>query len=108
MRFGFGWMLVAWLVAITLAPPALAQSFDTKAKFAVLMDYETGSILYSKAADDRLEPASMAKLMTLAVVFSYLQQNKLKLDDEFFISEHAWRDGGASSGGSSLRRSYCH
>ena len=102
MRFGFGWMLVAWLVAITLAPPALAQSFDTKAKFAVLMDYETGSILYSKAADDRLEPASMAKLMTLAVVFSYLQQNKLKLDDEFFISEHAWRDGGASSGGSTM------
>ena len=102
MRFRFGAMLVAWLVAITLASPALAQAFDTKAKFAVLMDYETGSILYSKAADDRLEPASMAKLMTLAVVFSYLQQNKLKLDDEFFISEHAWRDGGASSGGSTM------
>ena len=102
MRFGFGVALVAWLVAITLASPVLAQAFDTKAKFAVLMDYETGSILYSKAADDRLEPASMAKLMTLAVVFSYLQQNKLKLDDEFFISEHAWRDGGASSGGSTM------
>jgi len=36
------------------------------------------------------------------VVFTYLQQKKLTLDDEFFISEHAWRDGGASSGGSTM------
>ena len=102
MRFRFGLTLVAWLVAIALAGPAFAQDFDTKAKFAVLMDYETGSILYNKNADERLEPASMAKLMTLAVVFTYLQQKKLTLDDEFFISEHAWKDGGASSGGSTM------
>lgn len=102
MRFRFGVTLLAVLVAFGLAAPALAQDFDTKAQFAVLMDYETGSILYSKSADERLEPASMAKLMTLAVVFTYLQQNKLKLDDEFFISEHAWRDGGASSGSSTM------
>ena len=102
MRFRFGLALLAVLVAFGLAAPALAQDFDTKAQFAVLMDYETGSILYNKNADERLEPASMAKLMTLAVVFTYLQQNKLKLDDEFFISEHAWRDGGASSGGSTM------
>ncbi|MEP7240767.1 MAG: D-alanyl-D-alanine carboxypeptidase family protein [Devosia sp.] len=85
-----------------MALPAFAQEFESKAKFAVLMDYETGSILYSKAGDDRLEPASMAKLMTLAVVFTYLQQKKLSLDDEFFISEHAWREGGAASGGSTM------
>ena len=102
MRFRFGLTLLAVLLAFGLAAPALAQDFDTKAQFAVLMDYETGSILYNKNADAKLEPASMAKLMTLAVVFTYLQQNKLKLDDEFFISEHAWRDGGASSGGSTM------
>ena len=66
------------------------------------MDYESGTVLFNKNADERLEPASMAKLMTLAVVFTYLQQNKLSLNDEFFISEHAWRDGGASSGGSTM------
>ncbi|MDB5541190.1 MAG: hypothetical protein JWQ89_2917 [Devosia sp.] len=81
---------------------AFAQDFDTKAKFAVLMDYESGTILFSKAADERLEPASMSKLMTLAVVFDQLQNKKLQPDDEFFISEHAWRDGGASSGGSTM------
>ena len=44
----------------------------------------------------------MSKLMTLAVVFTYIQQGKLSLDDEFFISENAWRTGGAASGGSTM------
>lgn len=102
MRFRFCLALLGGLMALALSLPALAQDFDSKAKFAVLMDYETGSILYDKNAEQRLEPASMAKLMTLAVVFSYLQQKKLTLDDEFFISEHAWKDGGAKSGGSTM------
>lgn len=102
MRFRLGLALLGGLMAFAMSLPALAQDFDSKAKFAVLMDYETGSILYDKNADEKLEPASMAKLMTLAVVFTYLQQGKLKLDDEFFISEHAWRDGGAKSGGSTM------
>ena len=92
--------LCAALVA--LATPALAQEFSTKAKFAVLMDYESGTLLFHKAADDPLEPASMAKLMTVAVVFDELQRGRLSMDDEFFISEHAWREGGAASGGSTM------
>ncbi len=91
--------VVSFLAAATLA---YGQDFDTKAQFAVLMDYESGTILFNKAADEKLEPASMAKLMTLAVVFDQLQSGKLKPDDEFFISEHAWRDGGAASGGSTM------
>jgi D-alanyl-D-alanine carboxypeptidase (penicillin-binding protein 5/6) len=102
MRFRFGLAVLAGALASALALPSLAQEFDTKAKFAVLMDYDSGTVLYSKNSDERLEPASMAKLMTLAVVFTYLQQKKLSLDDEFFISEHAWRDGGAASGGSTM------
>jgi D-alanyl-D-alanine carboxypeptidase (penicillin-binding protein 5/6) len=92
--------IVAALVALVL--PALAQDFDTKAKFAVLMDYESGTLLFHKDADEPLEPASMAKLMTVAVVFDELQRGRLSMDDEFFISEHAWRDGGAASGGSTM------
>ena len=99
MRF-LALMLLACLVAFVA--PASAQEFETKAKFGVLMDYESGTILLNKNADERLEPASMAKLMTLAVVFTYIQQGKLSLDDEFFISENAWRTGGAASGGSTM------
>ncbi len=82
--------------------PVFAQEFETKAKYAVLMDFESGTILLNKNADERMEPASMSKLMTLAVVFTYIQQGKLSLDDEFFISENAWRTGGAASGGSTM------
>ena len=94
-----------FLITAALLPaiaPALAQEFETKAKFAALMDYESGTLLFHKDADGPLEPASMAKLMTVAVVFDQLQRRRLSLDDEFFISEHAWRDGGASSGGSTM------
>jgi len=102
MRFRLAHLLMACLVALAATAPAFAQEFETKAKFAVLMDYESGTILLNKNADERLEPASMAKLMTLAVVFTYLDQGKLSLNDEFFISENAWRTGGASSGGSTM------
>jgi len=102
MRIRLKYLLLAFLLAFGAVTPSIAQDFDSKAKFAILLDYETGTVLYSKNADERMEPASMAKLMTLAVVFTYLQQGKLKLDDEFFISEHAWRDGGAASGSSTM------
>lgn len=94
-------MAIAAALAVLVAP-ALAQNFETKAKFAVLMDYESGTLLFHKNADEALEPASMAKLMTVAVVFDELQRGRLSMDDEFFISEHAWRDGGAASGGSTM------
>jgi D-alanyl-D-alanine carboxypeptidase (penicillin-binding protein 5/6) len=94
--------LLAALLLLPLIAPVVAQDFETKAKFAALMDYESGTLLFHKNADEPLEPASMAKLMTVAVVFDQLQRKRLALDDEFFISEHAWRDGGASSGGSTM------
>jgi D-alanyl-D-alanine carboxypeptidase (penicillin-binding protein 5/6) len=100
---GFGLSLVGLLLSLALlAGAATAQEFDTKAKFAVLMDYESGTLLFSKEPDTAMEPASMAKLMTVAVVFDELQRKKLSMDDEFFISEHAWKEGGASSGGSTM------
>lgn len=95
-----------WLVLVALlglAAPAWAQaSFETKAKFAVLMDHESGTVIFQKDADSPMEPASMAKLMTIAVVFNEVANNRLQLTDEFFVSEHAWRTGGARSGGSTM------
>ena len=95
--------LIAIVTFLLLAGQAAAQAeFDTKARFAVLMDNESGTVIYQKQADDQLEPASMAKLMTLAVVFNEIRAGRVTLDDEFFVSEHAWRTGGASSGGSTM------
>ena len=97
-----GLFIAAMVMALLALSTAYAQEFDSKAPFAILMDYESGTVLFDKNGDEKLEPASMAKLMTLAVVFDLLQQKKLQPTDEFFISEHAWRDGGAKSGGSTM------
>ncbi|MCB1518782.1 MAG: D-alanyl-D-alanine carboxypeptidase [Hyphomicrobiaceae bacterium] len=93
-------VLLLWAAATSAAMAQL--DFETNAKFALLMDFESGTVLFQKDADEQLEPASMAKLMTIAVVFDQLKSGRLSMDDEFFISEHAWRDGGASSGGSTM------
>ncbi|SER31296.1 D-alanyl-D-alanine carboxypeptidase (penicillin-binding protein 5/6) [Faunimonas pinastri] len=93
---------LAILSLATLDGAALAQSFDTKAPYAVLMDYGSGTILFDKAGEDRMAPASMGKLMTAEYVFHQLQTHALSMDDEFTISENAWRKGGASTDGSTM------
>ena len=97
-------LAVGLALTSTLAsgPAARAQDFSTKAPFAVLMDHETGTVLFQKEAEERLEPASMAKLMTIAVVFDEISRGRLTMDEEFFISEKAWREGGTTSGGSTM------
>ena len=88
------------LLAATFA--ANAQDFATKAKQAILLDADTGSVLFEKNADELMPPASMAKLMTMEAVFNALKTGQYKLTDPFRVSENAWRKGGANSGGSTM------
>ncbi len=89
--------LVVVLVG-SLAPAAAdKEGFSTAAKHAILIDFNSGAILYEKDADTLMPPASMSKLMTLAVVFKAIKSGQLKMSDEFVMSEHAWRTGGAPS-----------
>ena len=64
---------------------------NIEAKTSILMDYNSGKILYEKEADMSIYPASMTKIMTSIIVFDLLKQGRLNLDDEFIISENAWR-----------------
>ncbi|MCA8888225.1 MAG: D-alanyl-D-alanine carboxypeptidase [Parvularculaceae bacterium] len=82
-------------IVATFSLGAHAQSITTPAEHAVIMDYDTGTILYEKAADTPTAPASMSKLMTVAIVFEKLANGELSLDDEFAVSEKAWRMGGS-------------
>jgi D-alanyl-D-alanine carboxypeptidase (penicillin-binding protein 5/6) len=66
-------------------------ALQTTAPYAVIMDYNTGTLMFSKAGDQEMAPASMAKLMTAAVIFQRLKRGELKLDDTFTVSERAWR-----------------
>lgn len=79
-----------------------AYPFMSDAKYALLIDYETNQILYEKNSRKKIYPASMSKLMTLYVLFDYLENNIISLDDKIFISENAWRKGGAISDSSTM------
>ncbi len=81
---------------------APTNTFETKAKHVLLMDADANLVLFEKDADTLVPPASMSKLMTLAIVFRELKAGRLKLDDQFKVSEHAWRTGGAPSGSSAM------
>jgi serine-type D-Ala-D-Ala carboxypeptidase (penicillin-binding protein 5/6) len=88
------------------APAAPAKKddsgFQTGVPAAILLDPESDSVLYEKNGDQLVEPASLAKLMTLEFVFNELKQGHIKLEDEFTVSENAWRKGGAPSHGSTM------
>ena len=93
--------LVAGLVLASVAA-GLAAAPQTSAPNAILIEAENGSVLFEKEADALVAPASLAKLMTLDVVFDQLKLGNIKLTDEYVISEHAWRKGGAPSHGSTM------
>lgn len=95
-------VLAALAIAVLYMTGASAQLFETRAKQAMLVDINTNSILFSKDADAFVPPASLAKMMTMEVVFGALKSGQLTIDDEFMVSENAWRTGGASSGGSTM------
>jgi D-alanyl-D-alanine carboxypeptidase (penicillin-binding protein 5/6) len=75
---------------------------NISAPHAILIDAENGGVLYEKSPDEMIFPASLAKLMTAEYVFHELKEGRLKLTDEFRVSENAWRKGGAPSGGSTM------
>src|SRR5215475_7204520 len=94
--------LVAAASAAPNAPEKKEGGIPTAAPYVVLMDAESGSVLFEKSSDQLMAPSSMAKLMTAEVVFNEIKNGRLKLDDEFPISEDAWRRGGAPSHTSSM------
>jgi len=107
LLYGFIAAMLAFVVPLGSRATAAEQSTgaDTvsiKAPHAILMDADTGAIIFQRTADDLIYPASMSKLMTLAVAFKAIKAGEIKLEDEFFMSEYAWRKGGAPSGTSAM------
>ncbi len=89
-----------WVMLLLL--PVSAEAIETKASYALLLDAETGVALFEKNADARMSPASMSKLMTVLMAFEALESGAISADEEFFVSDDAWRRGGAGSGGSTM------
>jgi D-alanyl-D-alanine carboxypeptidase (penicillin-binding protein 5/6) len=125
MRIGTAFHIAAVLTAFavgfgavaTAAPPKEAPKKEApkgaapvrnkdepaiSAPHAILIDGENGAVLFERDPDKLIFPASLAKLMTAEYVFNELKQGRIKLTDEYVVSENAWRKGGAPSGGSTM------
>ncbi|MDA8707886.1 D-alanyl-D-alanine carboxypeptidase [Hellea sp.] len=89
-------------LAFTLPAAAQDSSFTTKAPHVVIMDFETGEVLFEKDAREPMAPASMTKIMTANMIFEALKNGTITMDTEFRVSEEAWRRGGAASGSSTM------
>jgi len=95
-------VLCLFLVLSALVRPAFAADQilipappELGAKAYILVDYNSGRVLAEKNADQRLEPASLTKIMTAYVIFRELAKGNLKLTDMVTVSEKAWRTEGS-------------
>jgi len=99
-------LLALFLFALLVPHPATAQAEPASlppvpaapavgARAHILLDLNSGAVLSENAADERMDPASITKLMTAYAVFSELRKGRMTLDEEVTVSERAWRTGGS-------------
>lgn len=101
MKKIFSSIICLLLLTATISLPAFAAEKSTElaadAKSAILIERDTGSILYDKNSHEKLPPASMTKIMTMILIMEALEQNKLSMNEKVRTSEYA-----ASMGGSQI------
>ncbi len=85
---------VLWFIGLANAQP-VPSSPEVGARGYVLLDHNSGRILAARNENERLDPASITKLMTAYAVFRALQSGQISLDDSVMISEKAWRTAGS-------------
>ena len=86
-------LALACVARAAAVPVPAAPQFD--ARSFILIDHHSGRVLAERKPDERVEPASITKLMTAYAVFDAVRAGKLKLDDAVTISEHAWKAEGS-------------
>jgi D-alanyl-D-alanine carboxypeptidase (penicillin-binding protein 5/6) len=68
---------------------------ETTARQAILVDFQTGAVMFDRASTDRMPPSSMTKMLTLYVIFEALREGRLSMSDELPVSQRAWRMEGS-------------
>ena len=79
------------IIIFLLSISAVNAKPNIKARTAILVDYQSGKVLFELQADHSIHPASMTKIMTTIVVFDLLERKRISLDDKVTVSEKAWR-----------------
>lgn len=90
---------VLLLAGLGLVQSATAQTIETAARQAIIIDFASGAVMMEKNADELMVPSSMSKLMTVYMVFDKLKSGAWKLSDRLPVSETVWKKH-VKSGGS--------
>jgi D-alanyl-D-alanine carboxypeptidase (penicillin-binding protein 5/6) len=81
--------------SLALVAPSAAMAIEISASQAILIDFQTGQVIFEKDADLSMTPSSMSKIMTVYKMFERLKDGRLALTDSFAVSEKAWRKKGS-------------
>ncbi len=95
-------LALSLLLAFAGTSAGRAAAIQTKAPYALLVDYNTGAVLFAKKADASMSPASTTKILTAEIVFREIAEGRLSLQSKMPISARAAKEGDAESGGSSM------
>lgn len=103
MKAFMAWLVCATLLLASLLPSASAlaekkenaESESGKLKSAIVIEQDTGKVLYKKNENKKLPPASMTKVMTLLLIFKAIKSHQISLNDKVEVSEHAASMGGS-------------
>ncbi|CAM3140597.1 serine-type D-Ala-D-Ala carboxypeptidase [Sphingomonas antarctica] len=92
------------LASVLIAVPAgaAAPPFETSAPIAYMIDLSSHAVLYAKDADRQMPPASMAKMMTVYVVFDMIKKGELRLDKQFTVRPETWQKWHGAAAGSTM------
>ncbi len=83
------------LFSFCLSPFLAYAQITTTAKQAIIIDYNSGTVLFEKNADKKMPTSSMSKVMSMYLVFDALKKGNLSLNDTLLVSEKAWKKGGS-------------
>ena len=92
VAFGLSALIATLVVEAAVVKPTPPT---VKARAYILQDYDSGTVLVEVNADERLEPASLTKMMTVYVALAQLADGKFQIDDPVLISKKAWKMGGS-------------
>lgn len=87
----------ALVVSAAFILPVNADALETVAKYAIVVDGQTGQVILNKDADVKMPPSSMSKLMTAYLTFNELKAGRLKLDQQLPVSQKAWEMQGSKT-----------
>ena len=93
LKFNFLIFLISLLILFNVQLNLIAN--ESSAKTLLIIDLSTGETLFEKNPNEKIQPSSMTKILTTLVAFEKIKNGLISMDQEFLVSEKAWKMGGS-------------